>query len=176
MPNTHPTWWELAGGVAAIVLILETVFRGSKSVVLWLFRLLVRLVVRQPRIPRETVRIVPDAHRCLWSDGATVGDKPATQVMADFHATNIARLPVTIVQARIKSPATVATMVTVRHHQGNFDGMYELMPGLVTAGRAVFFIQPPIRKKRGEEFKATVVFVDNLGNEHKKRFAFSNLG
>ncbi len=55
----------------------------------------------------------------------------------------------------------------VQHsHVDNRFGEYELMPRDTREAETVFFVQPPICEA-GQDFKATLVFIDQYTNAHK---------
>ena len=155
--------------------IWDGFWRGSKSLIRTLWKWLTRH--RTPGVPRETIRIVQDLVplQCFWNN-ARMGDKSATRIEARFYATNITDKPVSIPQARLKSPPAQA-VVLVRHPDPEYNvyGEYPLEPGRATPGSASFFIEPPICAKKGEDFKATLVLIDSFGNEHKKEMVFKNI-
>jgi len=159
----------------SVLAIWDGCWRGSKSLIRTLWKWLTRH--RPPGVPRETIRIVPDLlpFQCFWNN-ARIGGKPATRIEARFYATNITDKPVSIPQARLKSPPAQA-VVLVRHPDPEYNvyGEYPLEPGRATPGSASFFIEPPICAKKGEDFKATLVLIDSFGNEHKKEMVFKNI-
>lgn len=167
-------WWELAGGIAGFLVICDYILRGTKSVLKKATQWLQQQLSSQ--IPRETIRIVANERESFWANGGSVAGKPATQVEARFVATNIVNTPVQILQARIRSPKTTAAMILVRHPDKNIYGDYALLPRVPTPGSASFFLEPPIRKQKGEDFIATIVLTDNLGNEHPKKLTFRSVG
>jgi hypothetical protein len=130
------------------------------------FRRSWRFVTRyRPRVPRETIRAIPNVHETWWALGSMNG-KPAMQVVARWHITNIIDAPVFLLRAFLLHPRTEAQMVLVGHPDRNVYGRYPIEPGSTTEGSTDFWIVPPIRKE-GEELNATIVLVDQYGNEHK---------
>ncbi len=156
--------YQLIGAIAAIVTILGGVFaafkwgRGS-LVSAWHF------VTRyKPKVPRETIRILPQIRGCWWGNGSVAG-KPAMQVVGRWHVTNITGDNVRLLGARIIKPKTEGHVLT-RHPHENIFGSYPILPGETTEVDSDFWIIPPMRKE-GEEFKTPVVLIDQYGNEHK---------
>lgn len=120
----------------------------------------------RPEIPRETIRIVPQPAGHRWHMGS-VASRPAMQVVSDWFITNITNQPIHLVGAHITRPRTNG-FVLVRHPQRNIYGPYVIPPGFTTEATADFWIQPPVRKV-GQDFKATIVIVDQFGNKHAVR-------
>jgi hypothetical protein len=156
--------YQLIGTLAAIVTIVGGIFATFK----WGRGLLKRLwhfVSRyKPRVPRETVRILPQLHGCWWSDGL-VGGKPAMQVAGRWHVTNITGDNVYLLAARTTKPKTEGH-VSIMHPNENIFGSYPILPGETTEVISDFWIIPPVRKV-GEDFKTTVILTDHYGNEYK---------
>ena len=120
MSNISPTWWEIAGGVTALLTVGEILRRYGKS----LIRKLLPWIMPSG-VPREAIRIVPSPHSLLWCS-ASVAGKPAMQVMATFHVTNITKQPISIPQAHLEPPGTLPPIVSVRHPEQNVYGGYPL--------------------------------------------------
>jgi len=120
-------------------------------------------------IPTETIRAVVNQTRGYqgpeWSQ-ALWGSEPGMQVYARWTFTNITNAPVQIASVYLKLRPRVHGHAYVRHPEGDMHGNYMLMPRLPVPGDTRFSIIPPIRK-HGEDLDATVVIVDNLGNEHQ---------
>lgn len=156
--------YQLIGAIAAIVTILCGIFAAFK----WGRGLFVRLwhhVSRYKlRVPRETVRVLPQLHSCWWSNGS-VGGKPAMQVVGRWHVTNITCDNVRLLAARTTKPKTEGHVLT-RHPNENIFGLYPILPGETTEVSSDFWVIPPVRKV-GEDFKTTVILSDQYGNEHK---------
>ena len=117
-----------------------------------------------PPVPRETVRVLPQVHGCWWGEGSVSG-RPATQVVGQWHATNITGDPVQLLATRIARPHTYGHVLT-RHPEENIFGSYPILPGQTTEVHSDFWIVPPVRKV-GEDLKATVFLTDQYGNDHR---------
>jgi hypothetical protein len=156
--------YQLIGAIAAIVTILGGIFAAFK----WGRRFLVRLwhfVSRyKPKVPRESIRVLPQMHGCWWSNGSVSG-KPAMQVVGRWHVTNITGDNIRVLAARTSKPKTTGHVLT-RHPNDNVFGSYPILPGETTEVSSDFWIVPPVRKE-GEDFKTAVILVDQYGNEHK---------
>jgi hypothetical protein len=117
-----------------------------------------------PSIPRETLRFVPALHGNRWHMGS-FNERPAMQVVGDWRVTNIARLPVHLLHARLVKPATTGS-VMVTEPDRRVVSTDPIPPGATTWASVLFWVQPPVRRV-GENFTATVVIVDQFGNEHR---------
>ncbi len=120
-------------------------------------------------VPRQTLRILAQTRGCWWHMGS-MADKPAMQVVADWHITNITGDPVYLLKARIVNPFTEGHVFT-RHCKQNVYGHYPILPRATTEARSDFWIIPPVRNI-GEDLKATVVLTDQYGNDHKVKNVF----
>lgn len=87
------------------------------------------------------------------------------QIVCRWYVTNLVDREIQVLAARILRPETTG-MVATQHPSGNIFGQYPILPGATTELSANFWIKPPVRE-RGQEFKATVVFVDQFGNERR---------
>lgn len=120
----------------------------------------------RPKVPRETVRLIPQHHHNWWHLGSAKG-KPAMQVVCDWYITNISDVDVLICGVSLRKPKTIGN-ICVRHQHQDIYGSYSIPPGCTTEARADFWIQPPIRKE-GEPLVVDIDFVDQFGNSHRVR-------
>jgi len=120
----------------------------------------------RPRVPRETVRLIPQYHNSWWSLGSSKG-KPAMEVVCDWYITNISDVDVSICEVSLKKPKTIGHIL-VRHPHQNIYGSYSIPPGCTTEARAVFWIQPPICRE-DEPLVVDIDFLDQFGNSHRVR-------
>ena len=120
----------------------------------------------KPRVPRETIRVVPKIRACHWSIG-TVDREPAMFVAGNFYVTNIINVPVSLLLARLSKPR-IDEMVSTKHPNNDIFGSYPIMANGTTEAMFHFWITPPVCKI-GENFIATVSLIDQYGNEHKVR-------
>ena len=119
-----------------------------------------------PKVPRETVRLIPQYHHNWWSLGSLKGE-PAMQVVCDWYITNISDVDVVICGVSLRKPKTIGH-IFVRHPDRNIYGSYSIPPGCTTEVRADFWIQPPICKE-DEPLVVDVDFMDQFGNSHRVR-------
>ena len=120
----------------------------------------------RPKVPRETVRLIPRHHHNWWHLGSIKG-KPAMQVVCDWYITNISDVDVLICGVSLRKPKTIGN-IYLRHQHQDIYGSYSIPPGCTTKARADFWIQPPIRKE-GEPLVVDIDFVDQFGNSHRVR-------
>jgi len=155
---------QLIGLIAAVVTIIGGIFaaiKWGKGVLGKLWHFVFRY---KPRVPRETVKVLPQVHGCWWGEGSVSG-KPAMQVVGQWHVTNITGDPVQLLGTRIGRPRTDGHVLT-RHPNENIFGRYPILPGQTTEVHSNFWIAPPVRKV-GEDLKVTVFLTDQYGNDHK---------
>jgi len=123
-------------------------------------------VILGKAVPTETIRaVVSQGYQVPEWMHASRNGEPGIQVHARWTFTNITSAPVQIADVYLKLRPRVHGHAMVRHHEVNKYGCVDLMPRLAVPGDTTFFVFPPIRKP-GQDLKATVVIVDNLGNEH----------
>jgi hypothetical protein len=157
--------------MAALVTILGGIFAALKWGRNSLKRIWYFLFRYKPKVPRETIRILPQLRGCRWSNG-TVGNKPAMHVIGRWHVTNITGDPVLLLSARLVKPKTEGYVFT-RHPEQNMFGRYPVLPGGTTEVDTGFWIVPPVARA-GEDFRSTAILIDQYGNEHKiKNVVFS---
>ena len=118
----------------------------------------------KPSVPTQTLRVVPNTHERWWHMGKS-HDKPAMQIVTSLHVTNITDKPVQIVSTIIK-PTNTTGFVMVRHPKDDIYGDYPILPDSTSMAHVHFWIQPPI-KRSAENFKGTVILIDQYGNKHK---------
>ncbi len=108
-----------------------------------------------------------------WSEAWSGRDRqPLMQVHSVWTFTNLTQEPLQIATAylRIKERPHGAVFLIDPRREG--PGPRLLPPGVPLDGTLHIMFGPPVRKP-GQDLKATVVFVDNLGNEipvHGVRF------
>ncbi len=90
---------------------------------------------------------------------------PAMQIVSRWYVTNVTDRPVNILAAPMPRPKTTGHVIT-RHHNRDIYGRYTVPPGGTTEVSVDFWVKPPVRRE-GEEFKATIVLIDQFGNDHK---------
>ena len=120
----------------------------------------------RPKVPRETVRLVPQQHNNWWHLGSTKGE-PAMQVVCDWYITNVSDVDALICEVSLRKPKTIGH-IFVRHPHQDIYGRYPISPGCTTKARADFWVKPPIRKE-GEPLVVDIDFVDQFGNSHRVR-------
>jgi hypothetical protein len=161
----------IAVGGAAIAVIL----RFPSRVLAWWKRRRAARAERasQGRFPTETIRAVLEHVGSYqgpsWSHASrNNGTEHGMQVYARWMFTNIAPRSVKIASVYLDLRPRVHGMALVRHSKENMHGDYFLHPGNPVPGSTSFFLFPAIRKP-GQDLKADLVIVDNLGNEHRVR-------
>lgn len=126
-----------------------------------------------PRVPTETLRLVPLPDKATWSPAAIEG-RPAMHVSGEWRATNITDSAVQIVRAYVEQPSAEGLIVLCERSDGKTWGIHEIAPRSTVEVSVDFWIDPPI-KKPGKPLKASVVFLDQFGNRHRtKRVAFGS--
>lgn len=156
--------YQLIGAIAAVVTILGGIFAAVKWGRSFLLRLLHFVTRFKPKVPRETIRVLPQIHGCFWGNGSVSG-KPAMQVVGKWHVTNITGDNVLLLGVKTLKPRTEGHVLT-RHPRENIFGSYPILPGETTEVSSDFWIVPPMRKE-GEDLRTSVVLIDQYGNEHK---------
>lgn len=157
---------EILYALAAIVTILGgiaafTKWGRNQCKKFWHF-----LTRYRPKVPRETMRLVPQYHHNWWSLGSSKGE-PAIQVVCDWYITNISDVDALICEVSLRKPKTIGH-IFVRHPHQNIYGDYSIPPGCTTEARADFWIQPPVCKE-DEPLIIDIDFVDQFGNSHRVR-------
>jgi len=120
----------------------------------------------RPKVPRETLRVIPQYHHIWWSLGSSKGE-PAMQLVCDWYITNVSDVDVRICEVSLRKPKTIG-LIFVRHPQQDIYGRYPIPPSCTTEARADFWIQPPVCKEN-EPLVADIDFVDQFGNFHRVR-------
>ncbi len=155
--------WELFGGIAALLAILESVRRWGRR--LWQ-RVNKKVLRRSAGAPVETIRIVDHPEKPWWHMGSVKGS-PAMQIVGCWYVTNIIDRPVYVLAGRLTKPKTDG-MISTKHTDCEFFGTYPIPVGSTTELSADFWVKKPVRDE-GEDFTSSVVLIDQFGNEHKVR-------
>lgn len=120
----------------------------------------------KPKVPRETIRLVPHPQTSRWHMGSSKG-QPAMQVVSNWYVTNITNRDILLLSVRLKKPA-INGSICVRHSHSDYYGRYPILPGATTEAVADFWITPPLRNV-GDDYEADLIFVDQFGNDHKAK-------
>lgn len=128
---------------------------------LWYF-----LTRYRPKVPRETIRVIPRRDGNRWSLGSSKGE-PSMQVVCGLYVTNISDLDVLICEVSLRKPKTVGH-IFVRHPHEDIYGTYSIPAGQTTEAVANFWIKPPICKE-DEILLVDIDFVDQFRNSHRVR-------
>jgi hypothetical protein len=141
------------GALAAVVILAGVVLKYWRRAVTW-----VRVTWRKLRYnsyPRDTIRVVKHPDPSWWHMGSVSGE-PAMQVVGTWYVTNITDTAVRVLAARLENP----------RRDGTVSLTQPISPGDTTRVATDFWVSPPVRSE-GQEFRATVVLVDQYGNEHR---------
>ncbi|HEX7251980.1 MAG TPA: hypothetical protein VF376_03790 [Thermoanaerobaculia bacterium] len=126
------------------------------------------------RVPRGTIRITPQEGLQRWSE-ARVGGSRATSLDGRWRVTNV--LPdreVLIVGARIAGHDAQHTYINTQHPERDIYSPEYLIPPLtVSKVMTDFYFVPPITRP-GRDFKASLILIDQFGNEHKLKAIFKS--
>jgi hypothetical protein len=158
----------IASALAALITALTPAGRRA-------FRNLWHFVTRyRARVPRGTIRITPQEGLQRWSE-ATVGGSPATSLDGRWRVTNV--LPnreVLIVGARIAGYQAQHTYINTQHPERDiYSPEYLIPPFTISKVMTDFYFVPPITKP-GRDFKASLILIDQFGNEHKLKTVFKS--
>lgn len=163
----HKDIIEAVAALVAITLFFWGILKWGKSILQNIWHKLSRF---RPHVPRETIRALPQLHGNWWHMGLAAG-KPAMQVSGRWFTTNITGDPVLLLCARLSRPRKEG-IVMVKHPDQDIFGRYPILPGATTEVSVDFWIQPPVCKE-GQDFRTTLILIDQFGNEHKmKRIIF----
>ena len=162
----------LAAAIASALAGLITAFTPAGRRAL---RKLWHFITRyRARVPRGTIRITPQEGLQRWSE-ASVGGSRATSVDGRWRVTNV--LPdreVLIVGARITGYQAQHTYINTQHPERDIYSPEYLIPPLtISKVMTDFYFIPPITKP-GRDFKASLILIDQFGNEHKLKTVFKS--
>ncbi len=153
----------IVGIVAGIIVIWTSLSNWGRSQYKKIWSFFTRY---RPKVPKETIRLIPQYHHNHWNLGSSKGE-PAMQVVCDWYITNISDVDILICGVSLRKPKTIGH-ISVRHEKQNIYGSYPILRGHTTEARADFWIQPPICKE-DEELVVDIDFVDQFGNSHRVR-------
>lgn len=126
-----------------------------------------RLFTRfRPKVPRETLRIIPDQHRNWWCVGSCDGEA-GMQINFTCLVTNISDCNIMVWEVTIKKPNTLGH-VLLYPPLSNGYGTNWIPPGRTLKGTADFWIRPVLCQEN-QAFIADIDFLDQFGNRHRVR-------
>ena len=118
-----------------------------------------------PKIPKETVKIIPCFDLCWWSLG-NVEKNPAMQVHGIFYVTNITSEETSIKIFFINKKGVINSNIRTQHPNEDIFGFYPILSKHETEAVVSFWIQPPICIE-GESLIVDIDFIDRFKNYHK---------
>ncbi len=149
------------GRVVAIIAVIGAAYAlDGKNLLRNIFRRIPNRSVKR----REALRFVPKPNEVWWRMGSK-NNKPAMEVEYRFHVTNRTSKTIFLLRTFIAEPKTEG-FVAIRRPKEKAYGRFPIMPNSTAEGSAEYFIDGAVRKE-GEEFNATLIFVDKNGNEYK---------
>jgi len=158
----------IASALAAVITALTPAGRRA-------FRKLWHFITRhRARVPRGTIRITPQEGLQRWSE-VSVDGSPATSLDGRWRVTNV--LPdrdVLIVGARISGYRAQHTYINTQHPERDiFSPEYLIPPLAISKVMTDFYFIPPITKP-GRDLKASLILIDQFGNEHRLKTVFKS--
>jgi hypothetical protein len=162
----------LAAAIASALAALITAFTPAGRRAL---RNLWHFITRyRARVPRGTIRITAQEGLQRWSE-ATVDGSRATSLDGRWRVANV--LPdreVLIVGARIAGYGAQHVYINTQHPERDIYSPEYLIPPLtVSKVMTDFYFVPPITKA-GSDLKASLILIDQYGNEHKFKTVFKS--
>jgi hypothetical protein len=151
---------------ATIVTILSGVGAATK----WgrnLYKRIWHFLTRyRPKVPRETLSVIPQYRHNVWSLGSSKGE-PGMSVVCRCYITNISEIDVFVCGVALRKPRTIG-QISVRHPNQDIYGSYSVPPGCTTEATAYFLIEPPVCEE-DEPLVVDIDFLDQFGNSHRVR-------
>lgn len=154
----------IIGIIAGFIVICGGIFVGLKWGRATLRRIWLWLTRRSSKLSRETIRIIPKRGGQWWHMGSS-GGQPAMQIVSRWYVTNITNEPVLLLRTSI-FPFKMDGTVIVRHPEREIYGRYPILPRETSEASADFWVQPPTLEE-GQVLKATIILIDQFGNEHR---------
>ena len=115
--------------------------------------------------PGTSVLIVPTSGQNIWFLATSTDHAPAMSISGHWNVMNLTNEPVHFIHAFILRPRAEAAAVLVRCPPSFSFGDHAINPGSTSEAVTHFWVQPAVCGP-GEDFRATIVFVDQLANEH----------
>jgi hypothetical protein len=162
----------LAAAIGSVVAALITAFSpAGRRALLKLWHFITRY---RARVPRGTIRITPQEGLQRWSEASVAGSR-ATTLDGRWRVANV--LPdreVLIVGARIDGYQAQHTYINTQHPERDIYSPEYLIPPLtISKVMTDFYFVPPITRP-GRDFKASLILIDQFGNEHKLKTVFKS--
>jgi len=126
------------------------------------------------RVPRATIRITPQEGLQRWSEVSLDGFR-ATSLDGRWRVTNVLRdRDVLIVGAHIAGHEAQHTYINTQHPERDIYSPEYLIPPLtISKVMTDFYLIPPVTRP-GRDFKASLILIDQFGNEHKLKTVFKS--
>lgn len=168
--------WEAVANILTVILgvatIAYSVWRWGKRVLAWGGAKIVELATKRPieLVPRQTVILINNDHGSFWHLGS-VNDRPATQISAHFHVTNVTNRLARLVRVDLVQPRRAheycSGHIMVRHPDSNvYSGSYPIRPHATVPASISFMVRPPL-SELGKELTVAFDVVDQFGNKHR---------
>lgn len=153
--------------IVGVLGILATLFGWFGKVWHWGRSLLARKpAAGGAEIPSKTLVLITAIRQdALWWHMGAMGGKPAMQVVGDLNVTNVSKMEVEVMGAKLRKPRTVGNAIVTVLNSHTFNGRNRIPRTGVRDLRFDFFVQPPVCAA-GKPFKGDVAIVDQFGNEH----------
>ena len=127
------------------------------------------------RVPKKTLIVLPARADNVWWEMGQRDGLPCMQILGEFFFTNISTDPVSIPKTYLvvygsryvflPTRRLVEGTILVRQAQGYLYGHTDIPARELTAGRADWVVQPPLRME-GQLLRGRACFIDGYGNEH----------
>lgn len=137
-----------------VLTILGVIFGWFGKVWHWgLSRFRPKVEVGVIDIPKRTVILLPMTRpNALWWHMGAIGDQPAMQIVGDLNVTNISKVGVYLMGARLRKPKAFGD-VAVRAQGSHVYGRHMIPKGTLSDLRFHFFVQPP-RLREGQNIQS----------------------
>ena len=117
-------------------------------------------------VPTKTIILIPVARQnALWWHMGVMSGQPVMQVVGDLNVTNISKVGVIVMGARMRKPKATGHALVSSHESQLYSSKNVIPVGAVSDLRFDFYVQPPVCEK-GNLFKADIAIIDQFGNEH----------
>jgi len=161
VPNS---FWNVVQGIAALGTIVVACWVLLKFGIRWIAWLWLKATRKKPRIPKETLKIVPEPSDCVWYNAPA--ENPNTAVFrARLYVTNIHARPTHILSCFHVQSGTYGDISRLIERQNQVIKTTTLKRQETGIFFATFLSGRVYRPQR--TYRATLILIDQYSNKHK---------
>ena len=170
--ESHSGLWGFLALLLTAILFVSGFFGWLLSILKQIYS---RIVIKlkppaKSKIPKETLRIVPQPRGFHWSKDKTKKNGEEVEVIilsTSFYITNLTNGAIHIASTYSKNPRSESTFPMIQEPppRAHYWGQYPILGRMMTEMKATYIVDSRSAKE-GKDLHGAIIIVDQLGNEH----------